>query len=119
MRALRLIAFALVVALLAGCGNGAERPSGGLTPAFLGQQGITCDSQATLVRVRLHNSGASCAEAAAVVVLLSSGVKGPERIGGSNGQVSWICESDGSEAHSRRTRCQRGDRYFTAERVPP
>jgi hypothetical protein len=87
-----------------------------MTAATLHELGIGCTSDATKFRIRLHNSGAPCVEAAAVLVVLPGDASKPHPVY-SNGKVLWICRTYGREQAPLVARCHKGPRYFTVERV--
>jgi hypothetical protein len=64
-------------------------------------------------RVRLHDSGISCAEANAIRVVLASGAPNPQVVG--EGKDRWSCWSLPPKHHPLTLRCEQDGREFTVE----
>ncbi len=109
----RLLATALAgIALtlgLAACG-GSDKPEGQLRQAAINK--ALCNPPGRTIE--LHNSGLSCQQAGATLLVLAAGVEGPQVIEEAGGG-EWVCrERRGSPGSIR---CSQGKRFFRLESV--
>lgn len=100
------VALALGVAACGGSG------SSGLDPRRAIAKKMLCDPPG--MTLDLHNSGIPCEQAGGILLILSSGVKGPQTVRGDD--EIWTCRQL-SGARGGVTRCSNGKRFFTAERT--
>jgi hypothetical protein len=60
----------------------------------------------------LHNSGLSCEQAGATLIVLAGGVEGPQTVRGAGGV--WTCRDHRGPGRRPFLKCSQGERYFTA-----
>lgn len=103
-----VLAVGMVLALGASaCGDKSETPNIELRETLTKE--LLCNLPGT--DLDLHNSGISCQQAGAILVLRSSGAEDPQVL--RSGEETWICR-DRSTRRRKIVKCSSGDRSFTA-----
>lgn len=105
-----------VIALMLGvvaCGGSNGPPNDELRQAVA--RGLLCNPPG--IALELHHSGLNCQEAGATLVLLASGVEGPQVVEGARGGP-WTCRDLSRDGRPYFVKCTHGERYFTAVGAP-
>ena len=107
----RLVATVLAAAALtlgfAACG-GSDQPNGELREAAVGK--FLCEPPGWTIE--LHNSGISCQQAGATLVLRAEGMKGPQVVRESSGG-EWTCRNLATANRPELLKCTQGKRFYT------
>lgn len=103
-----LAGIALALGLTA-CG-GSDPPNAELRGAAFGK--LLCEPPGWTIE--LHNSGISCQQAGATLVLRASGTQGPQVVR-ERGGGEWVCRDVSGPGRSELLKCSQGKRFYTLE----